>query len=285
MSKVTVLMPVYNGEKYLQEAIESILGQAFSDFEFLIINDGSTDESESIINSFSDSRIKYFKNEHNLGLIATLNRGLDMTQGKYIARMDQDDISLPERLEKQVAFMDSNQDVAVCGTWAKSIDENGKILSMMKSPSGILLKYNSWKPSPMIHPSVIMRKKLIKDFLFNDNSINAEDYDFWLKIVKHHKIFNIKEYLLLYRIHGKSISIKKRDEQLLSSYKSFLINMGVDRITFEEFLVASSLKVDVNPVKRFKIILKIKNEIKYPFWFVIVDSFIYTYRWILNVIK
>ena len=110
MSKplVSVLMAVYNGEKYLLEAIESILNQTYTNFEFLIINDGSTDSTEEIILSYSDQRIRYIKNEQNLKLIASLNKGLDLAKGKYIARMDADDISLPDRLEKQVNFLERN---------------------------------------------------------------------------------------------------------------------------------------------------------------------------------
>ena len=105
---ITVLMPVYNGEKYLQQAIESILKQTFTDFEFLIINDGSTDNSENIILSYDDSRIRYIKNEENLRLIRTLNKGIELAKGKYIARMDCDDISLPYRFEKQLKEFQNN---------------------------------------------------------------------------------------------------------------------------------------------------------------------------------
>ena len=283
--KVTVLMPVYNGEKYLKKSIESILDQTFTDFEFLIIDDGSTDESLELIKSYDDTRIKIIVHEQNKGLIKTLNEGIELAAGDYVARMDGDDVSLPERLEKQIAFMDNNQDVAVCGTWTKSMNENGKIVSTMKSLSGILLKYNYWKPSPMIHPSVMMRKSLIKEFLFSVDAASAEDYDLWLRIVKKHRIFNIKECLLLYRIHGENISTKRRDEQLLSSYNSFLKNFEIENISLEDFLAVASLNLKVNPVKRLAIILKIKNKIKYSCWFMIFDSAIYTYRWLLNTIK
>jgi len=114
--KVTVLMPVYNGEKYLNEAIDSILGQTFKDFKFLIINDGSTDGTADILKSYKDSRIKVTNNEKNIGLTKSLNKGLKMAKSEYIARMDADDISLPTRLQKQVEFMDSHPKVGVCGT-------------------------------------------------------------------------------------------------------------------------------------------------------------------------
>jgi glycosyltransferase involved in cell wall biosynthesis len=106
--KISILMPVYNGEKYLREAIDSILNQTFTDFEFLIVDDGSTDNSVEIINSYQNSRINLVKNDKNEGLVYTLNRGLSLAKGEYIARMDCDDISLPERLKKQIDFLDSN---------------------------------------------------------------------------------------------------------------------------------------------------------------------------------
>src|SRR3990167_9325600 len=116
---VTVLMPVYNGKKYLKEAIESVLNQTFRDFEFLIIDDGSTDKSAEIIKSFNDARIRLERNVTNLGLIKTLNNGLTLSRGKYIARMDCDDISLPKRLSVQVNFMEKHPEIGICGSWVK----------------------------------------------------------------------------------------------------------------------------------------------------------------------
>ena len=122
--KVTVLMPVYNGEKYLNQAIDSILTQTFSDFEFLIIEDGSTDQSAEIIKSYSDSRIKLVCNDKNLKLAATLDKGLELSRGEYVARMDCDDISLRERLERQVEYLNSNNDICLVGSGFKLISDN-----------------------------------------------------------------------------------------------------------------------------------------------------------------
>ena len=126
--KVTVLMSVYNGEKYLQEAIDSILEQTFKDFEFLIINDGSTDKTGEILESYHDLRIKIINNEKNIGLTKSLNKGLKLARGEYIARQDADDISMPERLEKEVEFLETHQDYAVVGAFAKIINKNSEIL-------------------------------------------------------------------------------------------------------------------------------------------------------------
>ena len=127
MPKVTVLMPVYNARFYLSKAISSIINQTFKDFEFLIFNDGSTDNSADIIYSYNDRRIRFFNSEQNFGYVYHLNYGIEIAKGEYIARMDADDISFPTRLEKQVAFMDKNPEVGVCGTWFKIYGTNRKI--------------------------------------------------------------------------------------------------------------------------------------------------------------
>src|SRR5688500_300589 len=123
--KISVILPVYNGQLFLKAAIESILNQSYGNFELLIINDGSVDDTEKIIFGFNDLRIRYIRNERNLGLIATLNKGLDLAKGEYIARMDNDDISLPARLEKQLAYLEENKHVSVLATKLVIINEKG----------------------------------------------------------------------------------------------------------------------------------------------------------------
>ena len=123
---VTVLMPVYNGEKFLNEAIESILCQTFQDFEFLIINDGSTDNSQQCIESFHDDRIRVINKKNNIGLVGTLNRGLENSNGTYIARFDQDDISLPNRLKNQLKFLERNEECSAVSCWMITINSKGE---------------------------------------------------------------------------------------------------------------------------------------------------------------
>ncbi|NGP46765.1 glycosyltransferase family 2 protein [Bacillaceae bacterium SIJ1] len=156
--KVTVLMPVYNGAKYLSEAIESILNQTYKEFDLLIINDGSTDNSEEIINRFSDDRIKYIANDKNIGLIRTLNKGICLVRSEYIARMDADDISLPMRLEKQIKFMDEHQDIAVSGTSVLVFNEKGTIGKSIVSKDSNEIKTRLLFHCALMHPSVIIRK-------------------------------------------------------------------------------------------------------------------------------
>src|ERR1017187_7276972 len=124
---ITVLMPVYNAAPFLREAIDSILNQTFKNFELLIINDGSTDNCEEIILTYKDPRIRYIKNETNIKLISTLNKGIKLSKGKYIVRMDADDISFPDRIEKQVNYMETNPAIALCGTWFSSFGDRAGI--------------------------------------------------------------------------------------------------------------------------------------------------------------
>jgi glycosyltransferase involved in cell wall biosynthesis len=160
---VTVLMSVYNGERFLNEAIESILTQTFTDFEFLIINDGSTDDSVKIIESFQDSRIRLINNERNLKLIASLNKGVSLAMGKYIARMDCDDVSMPDRLEKEVRFLESNEEYGVVGTWYTVIDGEGKDQRNVSYPSSNdLIKLFLSLNCPLAHGSIMVRTELFK---------------------------------------------------------------------------------------------------------------------------
>ena len=160
--KVTVLMPVYNAEKYLREAIESILSQTFKNFEFLIINDGSTDKSKDAILSYNDPRIIYSENSKNLGIAKTLNKGMNLARGNYIARMDGDDISHPDRLQEQIEFMDDNRHVGVCGTWLQTINNNKE--EIWKSPiaheeiRSLMLFHDA-----IYHPTVVIRRDIIKN--------------------------------------------------------------------------------------------------------------------------
>jgi glycosyltransferase involved in cell wall biosynthesis len=208
--KVAVLMPVYNGEKYLHESIESILNQSLQDFEFLIINDKSSDESVNIIKSYNDLRIRLVNNEANLGVGASLNKGLDLARGKYIARMDCDDISYPDRLLKQVEFMDENPDVGICGTDYQAL---GMRSGRCRCPTNrdeikCWLLFNS----PLAHPSVMLRKDFIKKtgLKYNPDYSYAEDYEFWWRASQHFPLANIGEILIYYRFHPYQLTQKHK---------------------------------------------------------------------------
>lgn len=207
--RVTVLMPVYNGEKYLNEAMDSILSQTFADFEFLILNDGSTDNSVATIQSYGDPRIRLVHNVANLGLIATLNRGIEMARGEYVARMDCDDISLPGRLAKQVAFMDRHQDMGVCGTWYVCFGAETPHISRLPAAADeirISLLFNSM----IAHPTACIRRSFFvsNNLLYDHDYQHAEDYDLWSRALEHCNLANIPEVLLSYRIHAAQVTQK-----------------------------------------------------------------------------
>lgn len=218
---VSVLMPVYNGEKYIKEAMDSILNQTYADFEFLIINDGSTDTTEQIIKSYEDSRIRYKKNETNLKLIATLNKGIELCIGKYIVRMDADDISALDRIEKQVAFIEENPDVGLCGTWFTSFDQNSQGLSQYKEQHDEIL-FKMLYQCHFCHPSLIIRKKVFEELEipFDKNFIHAEDYELYFRLSTKWKFHNLQESLIKYRIHNSSVS---RQNQLIQLEHSLQI--------------------------------------------------------------
>ncbi len=205
---ITVLISVYNGEKYLREAIDSILSQTYADFELLIIDDGSTDGSADIVLSYRDDRITLEKNEQNLGLERSLNKGIHLAKGHYIARMDSDDISLPTRLEKQNIFMDDHPDVALCGTQADYFGAQSKITT--RNPvSHEEIRARTLFRCPILHPTAILRKSsLLNGNLLYDLSGEykyAEEYELWARILEKHQVHNIDEVLLKYRIHESNI--------------------------------------------------------------------------------
>jgi glycosyltransferase involved in cell wall biosynthesis len=216
--KVTILMPVYNGEKYIREAIESILSQTFTDFEFLIIDDGSTDQSAVVISSYNDPRIRLVNNERNLGLVHTLNRGLELARGELIARMDSDDISLPDRIRKQVELMNGQPEVGVCGCWIEWLDREVIMDYPVNDPE---IKRNLTFTCPLAHPTVMMRADLVKRYnvRYDPEYQHAEDYELWSRLSLITNFANIPEVLLRYRIHENQICQRHHSEQMASIAK------------------------------------------------------------------
>lgn len=225
---ISVVIPVYNGSKYLEEAILSILNQTYHNFELLIINDGSTDNSEEIIKSFKDKRIVYIKNEVNKGLIFTLNNGVLNSKGEFIARMDQDDISHPERFAKQIIEFNNDIDLTICGSFMKTFG-NGKPIFINYLPiTKAEIISSIYFTCPFVHPSVMIRKSnLLKlNEIYREDYINSEDYDLWSRLVFIGNCLNIPEYLLNYRVHEKQMSTVYQDSkyQTVSKIQSNLLS-------------------------------------------------------------
>jgi glycosyltransferase involved in cell wall biosynthesis len=211
--KITVIMPVFNGEHYLTEAIDSILAQTFSDLEFLIVDDGSTDATPDILAQYvaDDRRVRVLRNEANCGIVDSLNRGLDEARASLIARMDADDISLPERLERQYLFLNQHPDVGLLGTWAQ-IWREGQKTSRRHSPSltDIRLRFELLFNNPFVHSSIMMRKKVavaVGGYRFEQPPY-PEDYDLWSRMARITKMANIPEPLQIYRETESSVCRK-----------------------------------------------------------------------------
>lgn len=210
-------MPVYNGECHLKEAIESILNQTLIDFEFIIINDGSTDKTRSILENYHDPRIVLVHNPKNMGLTQSLNKGLNIAQGAYLARMDADDIALPLRLEKQVYFLENCLAVGILGSSCLLIDPNGQEIGLKQMPTSNLdIRWTSLLANPFIHPTVMIRRDiLIQNGLRYDESFQtSQDYDLWVRILNNTCGANLNEPLLQYRVSSDDITSRHRESQL-----------------------------------------------------------------------
>ncbi len=213
--EITVLMAVYNAASHLREAVESILSQTFAGFEFLVIDDGSTDSSKEIVLSYKDPRIRLLSNEKNTGLTASLNKGLREATGKYIARMDADDLSLSQRLEIQYKILQDNPDVGVVTGWVQVIDEQGNNLrewSTPLKPEDIYYKLNF--RNCLAHSAVMFHRDLIlKSRGYNENIKRAQDFELWHRLSKVTKICQVDRLLLKWRDYEKNISYKWKTEQ------------------------------------------------------------------------
>ena len=214
--KISVVMPTYNTPvQYLTEAVDSILNQSFQDFEFIIIDDGSTNGSDVYLKSLQDQRVKIIWNPCNLGVTKTLNIGLQNANGKYIVRMDSDDISYPTRFEKQYAFMENNPNVIVCGTNIEFIGaQSGITRNKIDNIELYRCKLLFYNPGPT-HPSVIIRNETLRNnnIQYNEKLKYAQDYDLWTTIIHYGEIAILDDILLRYRVHDKQVTIANNVEQ------------------------------------------------------------------------
>lgn len=218
---VSVILPVYNGEKYLAEAIESILFQTYSNIELIVIDDGSTDASSSIVNHYLSLHTKKMKiiRQENAGLVGALNRGLQECTGAFIARMDQDDISYPERIQKQVEFLLHNQTIDLCGSWIRVFNENGMSRFHKYPQSDLTIKAKMLFENPIAHPSVMFRKGYLNEYYpYKD----IEDYASWLFLAPTSHFANLQVPLLHYRKHSENTCKRTNNQQ--QSYKRLIYN-------------------------------------------------------------
>jgi len=216
MSKISVLMPVYNGEKYLKQAINSVLNQSFKDFEFIIVDDGSKDGSENIIKSFNDKRIRYYKKKHS-GIANTLNFGIEKSKGEYIARMDADDICEKDRFKIQIDYLTKNSEIALLSSWASLINENNKVIGTYDyTPlSWKIIKLKSFFHNPFIHSTIILKKEILQKVDGYKNFKYGEDYELWTRIIYKYPCVNLPLKLIKYRVHLKQFTITKKNKMRL----------------------------------------------------------------------
>ena len=229
--EITVLMPVYNDEKFVRFSIESILNQTFNNFEFIIINDASSDDTLKILEEYQDSRIKIVNNDINLRVPRSLNKGLSIARGKYIARIDSDDISVKERLEKQYLFLENNREFGLVGSYTEVIDENGKSIEFWNEysePEYIFYTLSFW--NCLVTSSVMFEKDLaIKLGGFDPDYDRTEDYELWYKITRVKKIYIIPEYLSKYRKNKSGVTAKYSEEQLKNAENVAITKTKISR--------------------------------------------------------
>jgi glycosyltransferase involved in cell wall biosynthesis len=231
MPKITVLMPVYNGGRFLREAVESILGQTREDFEFLIIDDGSRDESVAVVRSYKDERVRLIQNGRNLGLIETLNRGLQLARGEYVARMDADDVSLPTRLARQVDYLERHPDICVISSYYHYVDENDRILCTFRGEvRDFLISFKMYVEghNPVSHPAAMFRTKTIRECGgYSRDFAHAEDGELWFRLnAQGVKFANVPQVLLLYRRHGQQITQTRTAEQVQSHFRAYALSLS-----------------------------------------------------------
>ncbi len=217
--KVSVLIPLYHtNANHLREAIESILEQSFENFELLILNDSPENESlERIINSYEDKRIKYYKNERNIGITHSRNKLVSMAKGEYLAIMDHDDISLPDRFKKQVEYLDANPDVGVVGCYAESFPRKGHYPSRFENDEEIKLALMS--KCAIIHPSSMIRASILieNEICYEEEFSPSEDYALWARLIPITNFYNIPEVLFLYRWHFNNTTKKNLAQMRLAT--------------------------------------------------------------------
>lgn len=225
--KVSIIMAVYNGEKYLTEAIESILNQTLSDSEFIIINDGSTDNSKAIINKYLKEQVRIIENSENIGLTKSLNRGLSVAKGSYIARIDADDTALPGRLQKQAEFLDKNRHIHIVGSWFDEYDHEGnKIRTNKAKIHSILIRWRLLFGNAFGHSTVMLRKDCIQDSLYNESVRYGQDYELWSRLCWKWDSANIPEVLVHRRVTRDSITIQNKEEHMKIGRKISMENLS-----------------------------------------------------------
>jgi len=244
---ISVIMPIYNGEQYLRDAVESVLAQSYTNFELICIDDGSTDGTLNILKEYAaiDSRLVIISRE-NKGLIATLNEGIVRAKYNYIARMDADDISHVDRFMLQVEYLNTHPDVAVVGCAYEYINESGAYISTRKTyNSDFMLKTICLLGSPFAHPSVMINRSILNDDLYYDQRYkHSEDYELWVRLSQKYKFGGINKVLLKYRVLNSSVSRQNFVEQKMNMAKAARNYLFKNRLSDAEVNTLSALYIE-----------------------------------------
>ncbi len=264
MCRISIVMPVYNREEYLKDAIDSILNQTFFDFEFLIIDDGSTDNSKNIIKEYqkSDNRIKCYFFNKNIGYAKRLNFGIKKSIGEYIARMDADDISLPNRLKLQFEYMEKHREVGICGGAIFVFNNQGeKYIHRYPILHKDILAYLLFEPC-FAHPTVIFRKKIIQkhSLFYNEQLSPAEDYDLWVRASELCELGNVSDVVLKYRQHEMQESMKNKSKQLNNANiirMKQVSKLGIQLAKYEKAVYESFCIYQIDNNTNFYVLIKI----------------------------
>jgi len=266
--KISVVMPAYNTEQYISEAIESILNQTFKDFEFIIIDDASTDNTWGIIQKYAknDNRIIPLKNKENLKLSKTLNKGIAVSKGKYIVRMDADDISFPDRLEKQVKLMEAKPEVGISGGAMVIMDVSGKVTEERTyHTTDEKIKEKIFRYSPFCHPAIIIRKSVLADSgLYNHYYNPAEDYELYFRIGLQAKFANLTDKLIKYRVVSDSMTnkgLRAMEFKTIEARKKFydLYRASIWDKIYTFFLFVMVVFPVISPNRKFWLFSKIRK--------------------------
>jgi len=229
-------MPVFNAEKFIEKSLKSLLDQTFSNFELIIVDDGSTDNSLKIVSGFKDERIRILQNDSNRGIVFSRNRGLSEIRGRYYAPFDADDIARKDKLEKQIQFLDSHPEFAMVGTWAKLIDEKNELLPKKwklnappeRIPSIMLFR------NYFVHSSIMVRSNLIPSEKYRAGFDVVEDYKFCADIAMHYKVYNLPEYLIHYRVHDESAMRSDKERMKVQDIKIYRYLFDLLKINLSE---------------------------------------------------
>lgn len=270
---LSIIMPVYNTERYISETIESLLNQTFNDFELIVVDDACTDKSIEIVKSFDDPRIRILTNESNKGIVYSRNRGNSESLGKFIAPFDSDDIALPDKFEKQIMFMEQHPEYGMLGTWAKLIDENGQFMNInwrLSAHSGHIPAIMLFR-AYFIQSSVIFRREAIPVNCYTEGFAPSEDYKLYYETANRFKTYNYPEYLTYYRIHKNSITQSKLKLCMDSEMKlyNYIFNLLNIEINTKYFSLLQLIKNDreisdleiVSDIEKFLVLILNQNLI------------------------